>query len=320
MDYNHTALFVRVVKAGSFTAAAAEVGLPKSSVSRSVAHLERDLGVRLLQRTTRKLVLTEAGQAYYDTVSGSVAAIDEAEAVARERGAEPRGTVRVTAAPDFGGLASALAQFTRKYPGIRVELMITSRFVDLVTEGIDLAIRAGRLEDSSLVARRIGKTEMALMASPEYLRRRGKPKNPAELSSHDWVLYRASGGRTSLRLVGPERAETVEVTASLVADDLSFCRMAIEAGAGIALLPIHTALEALGTKRLEQVLPGWTYGDSSLFVVLPTSRLVPVRVALVRDFLIEQLGKQLLESQQRCNKANHERDASLRQLAAVRKA
>lgn len=303
MDYNRVALFVRVVKAGSFTGAAAAAGLPKSSVSRSVARLEQDLGVRLLQRTTRKLALTEAGQAYHDAVSPSFATIEEADTAAREHGAEPRGTVRVSAAPDFGALASALAQFARQYPKIRVELSITSRYVDLVTEGFDLAIRAGRLEDSSLVARRIAATETALMAAPAYLRKRGKPRSVAELPAHDFVLYRAPGGRATLNLTGPDGEQSVEVSASLVADDITFCRMAVESGAGLALLPIHVAAESLAAGKLEQVLPRWTYGGASLFMVLPTARQIPARVALLRDFLVEHLGKQLGRIHEGCQKA-----------------
>lgn len=306
MDYNRVALFVRVVKAGSFTGAAATAGLPKSSVSRSVSRLEQDLGVRLLQRTTRKLALTEAGQAYYDAVSPSFTVIEEADTAARAHGAEPRGTIRVSAAPDFGALASALAQFCRQYPKIRVELSVTSRYVDLVTEGFDLAIRAGRLADSSLVARRIAASETGLMAAPAYLRKRGRPRTVAELPEHDWVLYRAAGGRATLTLTGPEGEQSVEVTAALVADDITFCRMAVESGAGLALLPVHIAAESLAAGKLEQVLPRWTHGGSALFVVLPTSRQVPARVALLRDFLVEHLGNQLARIHEGCQKARRQ--------------
>src|SRR4051812_18861441 len=258
MDYNRVALFVRVVRTGSFTAAAAEVGLPKSSVSRSVSHLEEELGVRLLQRTTRKLALTDVGQAYYDAVAGSVTSIDEADASARKHGSEPRGTVRFTAPPD-PGIARALARFAVLHPGIRIEATVTNRTVDLLSEGFDLAVRAAvKLEDSSLVARRLGGSETILMASPAYLRRRGRPKRVAELAAHDWVLYRAVGGRAALQLTGPDGAvETVEVTASLVADDLDYCRSAVEEGAGIALLPVPIAAASAEPHKLQQVLPGW---------------------------------------------------------------
>jgi DNA-binding transcriptional LysR family regulator len=312
LDYNHVALFVRVVKTGSFTAAAAQAGVPKSSVSRSITRLEQEIGVRLLQRTTRKLALTEVGQAYFEAVSSSVDAIDEADAAARERGVEPRGTVRVTAPPEYPALAAAVAQFCRKYPGIRVEVSLTSRLADLVTEGFDLAVRAGRLPDSSLVARRIGSTEVALMASPAYLRRRGRPRTPGELAAHDFVLYRATGGRATVQLRGPDGEAAVEVTSSLVADDLAFCRMAVESGAGLALLPVHSLAELVAAGKLEQVLPEWSYGESSLFVVLPTARHVPLRVALLRDFLVEHLSKQLAETRELCRKQRAQRQGKTR--------
>jgi DNA-binding transcriptional LysR family regulator len=295
MDYNRVALFVRVVRAGSFTRAAAVVGLPKSSVSRGIAQLERDLGVRLLQRTTRKLTLTEAGQVYFDAVSGSVAGIDEADAAARERGAAPRGTVRVTAPPDSGTLAAALVRFVRKHPGIRIELTITSRFVDLVGEGIDLALRAGRLEDSSLVARRVGGTEIGFVAAPAYLRERGRPRTLADLSAHAFVLYRASGGRARLSLIGPDGEQSIEVVSSLVADDMPFCRSVVEAGGGVALLPVRGVVDALRAGRLERILPEWTAHGAGVYLVLPSARDVPARVALLRDFLADDLGRQLAD-------------------------
>jgi DNA-binding transcriptional LysR family regulator len=300
MDYNRVALFVRVAKAGSFTAAAHVAGLPKSSVSRSIARLEQDLGVRLLQRTTRKLALTAAGQAYFEAVQGSVAAIDEADEAAREHGAEPRGAVRLTAPPDLNTLADAVARFSKRHPGIRVEVLLTPRYLDLVTEGVDLAVRAGRLEDSSLVARRVGGSEMALMAAPSYLAERGEPKTLDDLAAHDFVLYRATAGRATLSLSGAAGARTVEVTGTIVADDLAFVRGAVEAGAGIALLPIHTVLRSIEAQRLKQVLPEWSYGDAALFVVLPTGRHVPARVALLRDFLVDALGKELAATHELC--------------------
>jgi DNA-binding transcriptional LysR family regulator len=301
MDYNRVALFVRVVKAGSFTAAAAQVGLPKSSLSRGVSHLEEQLGVRLLQRTTRKLALTDVGQTYFDAVAESIGAMDVADAAAREGGAVPRGPVRLTAAPDSLALAAAVAQFTRRHPEIRVELTITPRYVDLVAEGFDLAVRAGRLEDSSLVARRIGSAELALMAAPAYLRRRGRPKKVAELDGHDWVLYRGTDGRASLELTGPDGGkQTVAVTGAIVADDLSLVRHIVEAGAGLALLPIASAVEGVAARRLEVVLPGWHLAGASVWVVLPSGRYVPARVALLRDFLVEHLGAQLAATHARC--------------------
>lgn len=302
MDYNLVALFARVARAGSFTKAAAELGLPKSSASRGVARLERELGVRLLQRTTRKLVLTEAGHAYYDSIRRAVSAIDEADEAARELGSEPRGLVRVTAPTDLGtpDLAVVLAQFTRKYPGIRVEMSFTTRHVDLVAEGFDMAIRAGKLEDSSLIVRRIGSSEAALFAAPSYLRRRGRPKTVEELANHDWVLYRPHAGRSTFHLSGPDGEKDIEVTGPILADEFTFCRAAAEAGAGIVFLPIPLAADAAYAGRLEQVMPDWVLPGGTINLVFPSSRQIPTRVTLLRDVLVEHLTKGLLESQARC--------------------
>jgi DNA-binding transcriptional LysR family regulator len=315
LDYNRVALFVNVVRAGSFTAAGDHLGLPKSSVSRSLTQLEKELGVRLLQRTTRKLALTDAGQAYYDAVSRAVASVDEADAAVRELGAEPRGRVRISAPPAFGNMdmANAFARFTRQHPGIRVEISISSRAVDLVSEGFDLAIRAGRLEDSTLIARRLGSAEAALFASPGYLRRRGRPKSIAELPAHDWILYRAHDGQAQLRLHDPDGGEhSVQVSAAIVSDDLPFCASAAEAGAGLALLPVHAVLNWLHAGRLEPVLPGWLHRGNSLYVVMPSTRQLPARVALVRDFLVEQLTRRMAESQARCTRARARRQSLAR--------
>ncbi len=313
MDYNRVAVFVHVVRSGSFTGAAATLGLPKSSVSRSVAQLEDDLGVRLLHRTTRQLALTEVGHAYFDSVSASVTTIAEADASAREHGTAPRGTVRLTAPPDFPGLPATLAAFKKKYAGIRVEVLMTSRYVDLVAEGVDLAIRAGRLEDSSLVARRVGTAAMGLVASPAYLRAHGRPRHLDDLAEHEWVLYRASGGRASLHLSGPDGEHVVEVAGSLVADDMSFCRNAVEAGAGIGLLPLQGLEPSLAAKRLETVLPAWTSRGASLHIVLPTAQYVPSRVALLRDYLVAALSKQLSEAEQRCVAVRAEEEGDARE-------
>jgi DNA-binding transcriptional LysR family regulator len=182
-------------------------------------------------------------------------------------------------------------------------VVLTSRLVDLVSEGIDLAVRAGRLPDSSLIARRIGSTDAALMASPDYLRRRGRPRGIDDLPAHDWILYRAAAGRTTLTLQGPSGPGSIEVEASIVGDDMAFCRAAAEAGAGIALLPIPSAAPGLTAGRLELALPGWTYAGGSMFVVLPSGRHIPTRVALLRDFLVESLGRELSHSQERCTRA-----------------
>lgn len=304
MDLNRVALFVKVVTTGGFTAAADELGLPKSSVSRSVAMLEDELGVRLLHRTTRKIALTDAGQNYFDAVSPSVLALQAADEAVRDQGSEPRGVVRITAPPDVAGLADVLARFTQVHPLVRIEVSLTSRYVDLVAEGFDLAVRAGKLSDSSLIARRLGPAEMAVMAAPAYLDRRGRPTTVQDLKDHDWVLYRATDGRASLTLTDDDGVDhIVEVKGNVVIDDLSMCRRAVEAGAGLALLPMHTLGDALLAGELEHVLRGYRNGSAGIYVLTPTTRNLATRVALVRDFLTEHLSTHLAAVTPKCSPA-----------------
>src|SRR5262245_19114285 len=191
MDLNRISLFVAVVEARSFSAAARTLGVPKSSVSRGVAQLESDLGVRLLQRTTRALHLTDAGHAYFDQVSRALAAVGEATAQVSDMQGSARGVVRLTAPTDMPALAALLARFVELHPEIHVETVITARHVDLVEEGIDLAVRAGKLRDSSLIARRAGRDVMALFASPRYLKRNPPPRRVRDLAEHQCLMFRA---------------------------------------------------------------------------------------------------------------------------------
>jgi len=177
MDLNDLALFARVVEQGSFTAAAHAMALPKSSVTRGIARLEKELGVRLIQRTTRQRGVTDAGRELYERVRGAVGALEEAAEAVREQGKEPRGIVRVTANPDAAmmGLPELLVDLRAQLPSIHVELVLTSRVVDLVAEGIDLGIRAGNLVDSSLIAKKVGSANAALYAAKRYVKTRCKP-------------------------------------------------------------------------------------------------------------------------------------------------
>src|SRR5450432_3748982 len=192
MDLNHVAVFIRVVELESFTAAAKQLGLPKSSVSRTVTRLEEDLGVRLLQRTTRTLHLTEAGHAYYERARVALTGLEEAASAATDMSTVPRGVVRVTAPGDLGvlNLADIVWRFSRAYPLVHIELSLSSRFVDLVAEGFDLAVRAGKLTDSTLIARKIGSDSLGIFAAQSYLKRRGRPKAFSALTEHDCVLFR----------------------------------------------------------------------------------------------------------------------------------
>jgi DNA-binding transcriptional LysR family regulator len=309
MDLNRAALFVRVVEAGSFTAAAGQIGSPKSSVSRGISQLEDDLGVRLLQRTTRKLALTDAGQTYYEQVRGAVAGLEDAAAAARELGAEPRGLVRMTMPPEGGEgmVGDGLAEFCRLYPGIRVEVVVASRRLDLVAENIDLAIRAGELEDSTLVVRRIGTVPLALFAAPSLWKKHKRPRHLKDLAKLPCVLYRGIGGRLTWRLTGPDGDESVEVSGNLSVDDMPLVRTAAIAGTGVALLPMLSAVPAMEDRALERILPEHQTPGGHFHVVLPSKQYVPARVALLRDFLVDHLTRKLEAAHTRCQRSKRKR-------------
>lgn len=286
-DLGLVAVFVKVVELESFTAAASALGLPKSSVSRSVAQLEEGLGVRLLQRTSRKLSLTDAGRGFFDRVREPLNGVVDALDSAAESSRAPSGIIRITAPPDLGYtlLAAPLAEFLIEHPQIKIDLSLTSRVVDLVQERFDLALRATErgLEDSTLVARRLGGPRTGLFASPAYLKRRGKPRTAAELAEHDCILFRAHDGRTVWRLQGSKGEERVTVSGPINVDDINFVRRAVAEGAGIGTLPVIAESEAV------RVLPDYTLPGGALFLVMPSGRHVPARVALLRDFLIDKL-------------------------------
>jgi DNA-binding transcriptional LysR family regulator len=294
MDLNHVTAFVRVVQEGSFTAAARVLQLPKSSVSRSIAQLEEDLGVRLLHRTTRKLNLTEAGVAFHARVSRALADIDEATSTTADLQNELRGPVRITAPVDMGvwAVASIVARFVRRYPTVSLEVRLSSRIVDLAAEGFDLAVRAGPSRDQSLIARRVGDLQLGLYASSKYIRRKGTPETLADLADHDCILLRTDGGTLSWRLSSATgHEEVVEPRGAIAADDVSFIKKAVMAGGGLALLPRFICAREEYAGKLVRVLPDWRLSGAVLHVVYPSARYVPQRVVVFRDYLIQELGK-----------------------------
>ena len=284
MDYNDLALFARVVEHGSFTSAAKVMALPKSSVTRGIARLERELGVRLIQRTTRQRGVTDAGRDLYERVRGAVGALEEAAEAVKEQGREPRGVVRVTANPDAAmmGIPEMLVELRTKLPSIYVELVLTSRVVDLVADGIDLGIRAGHLVDSSLIAKRVGQSNLALFAAKGYFKKRSRPKKLTDLADHELVLFRSRHGRATWVFGQPNKA-SVDVEGVASVDDFWFMSRTLEAGLGIGPLPEFMA------GSLERVLPDYFMPGVPLQIVMPSASYVPARVAAVRDFLHAKL-------------------------------
>ena len=293
-DLNLVSTFARVVEAGSFTAVAAALGTPKSSVSRAVLRLEEALGVRLLQRTTRKLTLTPAGERYLADVRGPIARVAEASDEVSDMGREPSGLVRFSIARmEDLVIADLFAAFARAYPKIRVELVVTGRRVNLIEENIDLALRAGPLDDSTLVARKVAVAELGLYAAPSYLERRGHPRRFAALATHDCVLHKTATGLQPWRLAGPRGVERVEVTGPIIADDLGAVRQLTLAGVGIALMPDVAVQPEVERGALVRVLPAYALRGAPVNLVSVPLRHVPVRVKLLRDFLLRELPKRL---------------------------
>jgi DNA-binding transcriptional LysR family regulator len=288
MDLNRAATFLRVVETGGFTAAANALGLPTSSVSRSIARLEEDLGVVLLERTTRRVSLTEVGRAYFERVRDALAGLDEATAAALDAAREPQGTIRIAVPPDFAPvLAAVLARFLRSYPKIRVEVITSPRPAEEVGEHADLGVAFGKLPDSSLVSRRLGETLHQLYAAPSYLEARGRPRALADLARHDAILSRS--GLDRWELTGPRGVELIQVTGIVAADHLGFLIEATLAGLGIALLPAFIVAERVAAGVLVQVLPRYATAIQ-LQLVTHAARRIPHRVALLRDFMAEQMS------------------------------
>lgn len=297
MDLNRAVMFCRVVEQRSFTAAARSLGVPKSSVSRGVAQLEAELGVELLRRSTRKLALTEAGQLYFERLSRVLSDLEQANAAVADLQHSDQGVVRMTAPVELGSwlLGEVVARFVSRYPRIHVDVRLTSQYLDLVQENIDLALRAGDLNDSTLIRRRLGNNHAGLFASPKYLERRGSPRRLAELARHEAIVFRAIGPRWRLR--GPTGVETVEVSGPVTTDNFNLVAQLAVEGVGIAVLPTFLSAQDVARGQLVRVLPQWQYAGpggksgGGLQLVYPAGRYVPRRAVLFREFLLAELAQ-----------------------------
>lgn len=278
IDLNQVRAFAAIHQAGSFSTAAKRMGVPRSTLSRAVSALEEETGVRLFQRTTRTVTTTAAGLALYERVAPSLASIERSLAELPEALEGPSGTLRLTATVDLGMtlVAPVVAQFEALHPEVRVEVQLGSAVVDLVKDRFDLAIRvaAGKLTSSSLVAKRLGEVRFQHYASPAYLARRGTPRSEAELASHDAIALPG--------MKGPARTSC---------DDKLFARELARAGGGIALLPSYLVGDDLEAGRLVRVLPSHTVGGGAVYLVQPSQKGVPRRVALFREVLLERLRR-----------------------------
>lgn len=293
LNLNDLTLFVRAVDSGGFAAAGRRLGLPKSTISKRVAELEAALGARLIHRTSRSFVLTELGRDFYDHAQAAMIEAEAAEGVVRRRLAEPSGTVRITASVPsaqsrLSGLLPALA---RAYPKIRLQLHVTDRFVDLVQEGFDIAVRShfAALPDSELVQRRMAVERITLVAAPDYLARRGVPQEPADLKDHDGLLTGPSATVWRLRHRDGREAQ-VAPAASFVADESIVLLKAAVAGLGVVCAPETMSAEARAAGTLAPVLPDWEAGTVWTTLLTPSRRGQLPAVRAVIDFLAKEGG------------------------------
>jgi len=289
MDLNEILVFTKVVQAGSFIGASRELDMPKSTVSRKVSDLEARLGARLLQRTTRKLSLTEVGQAFYQHSVRVVAEAEEAELVVGRMQEVPRGLLRVTAPLNFGYLGPIVASFLTRYPEVQVEMVCADRVVDLIEEAFDVAVRAGHLADSTLIARSLGVLRSYVVASPAFLKKNGTPKEPHDLERFDCVIFGAGADRSSWKLHRNGETLTIDVRARFTVNDFDFLDEAARAGLGVAMLPVFRCIENIRTKRLERVLPEWCSPEIPLHAVYPSTRHLSPKVKAFLDHLHERV-------------------------------
>jgi DNA-binding transcriptional LysR family regulator len=284
-------LFTEVVDSGSFSAAGRRLGMAASSVARGIGALENQLGARLLNRTTRKLGLTEAGRLYHERSKRILAEVEEARLSVTQLETAPRGTLRLSVPVVFGRLhiAPALPDFLALHPALRIDLATTDAFVDLLEEGIDLAIRIGELQDSSLIARRLAPNRRVLCGSPDYLARQGVPTAPEHLSGHNCLIYKRQENRSLWRLRNDGRTHEIAVSGSLLANNADALHVAALGGLGLAILPVWLVGPDIQRGALKIVLANYQVSpgalDTSVYAVFPHSRHLSAKVRAFVDFL-----------------------------------
>ncbi len=282
-------VFAGVVDAGSFVGAADALGMSKAAVSRHVSDLEQRLGVRLMQRTTRKLSLTQEGEVFLARCRDILASIEESEAELSTRAASASGLLKVSVPVSFATkhLAPLWSDFLAAHPRLTLDVHLADRVVDLVDEGFDLAVRIARLPDSSLVSRKLAATRLVLCAAPSYLRRRGTPQHPDDLAAHDVIGYSLLSTPGQWMLQGPDGPVTVKIRPRLWTNNGDTSVAAAVRGAGIDLQPTFLIADELADGRLVQVLPAWQAVELGIYAVYPSRKFVLPKVRALVNFLAE---------------------------------
>ena len=284
--------FVQVVESESFVKAAERLDLSTTAVSRQVAELEGHLQTRLLQRTTRRISLTETGRSFYERCGQILAELDEAEREAQQELAEPRGTIRLTASINFGTrqLPPAIATFLTRHAHVRFDVSLSDRIVDIIEEGFDLAIRIGAMGVENLVARKLGETRLVTCASPEYIARHGAPRSPDELSRHNCLTYEYAVRNVWTYRDKSGREHTVRVSGSLNSNNGDLNAAVGAQGAGIAFEPDFMVGSYVKTGALVPLLEDFQAPISPIYAVYPSRRFLPAKIRAFVDFLVERFS------------------------------
>ncbi len=286
-------MFVRVVETGSFSKAAREFATTQPTVTKQVAAIEAHLQVRLLNRNTRGVSLTEVGALYFEKCKTIVMDVQEADSVVRKRQSQAQGMLRISTSVAFGRrvMVPLALQFMAQHPQVQIDLSFDDRYTDLVAQGIDVAIRMGKLADSSLGSRYLGMNPWLLVASPRYLRQQGVPKRPSDLSGHSALIYSSVQGDDVWRLMSRQGdALTVPVTGRLRSNNLSAVLAAARVHLGVAALPWYVATESLAAGKIVQVLKTHSLPEQEIHAVFPSPRLVPGKVQAFVAFLQGRFG------------------------------
>ncbi len=284
--------FVRVAETGAFARAAERMGISKSILSRRVARLEEQLGARLLTRTAQGATPTDVGRTYFARAGNILAELEAAREVVADAVTQVAGPIRLTASISFGTrhLAPALAEFAARHPRVELDVSLDDRRVDLLGGGFDLGLRIGPLPDSSLKARKLTVVRSSVLASPDYLARRGRPQRPEELNGHDLLFYANLASSEQFRFQIEGRSQQIAGTMRMRADNGEMLRQAAVAGLGVVVLPNFIASPAIRTGELEVLLRDHLLPETALHAVMPPGRAGTARVQALVDFLAERFG------------------------------
>jgi DNA-binding transcriptional LysR family regulator len=286
-------LFIRVVEAGSFSKAAAGMGITQPTATKHVAALEKRLGARLLHRSTRGITPTELGSAYFEKCKTIAREFEEADSLAALMQSRVQGTLRISTSVAFGRrvLTPLVLRFMQQHPALQVDLSFDDRYVNMVEQGIDVAVRMGRLADSQLGARYLGMNPWVLVASPTYLAAHGTPRKPADLARHAALVYSSVQGDERWHFTGADgQAVSVPVKGPLRSNNLSVVLAAARAGQGVAVLPWYVAHESVKTGAVQPLLDRWALPSQEIHAVFPSPKLLPSKVRSLCDFLAPSFG------------------------------